>query len=183
MNSHYFAAGGSTSLRYATAAAGSRLPWRSVVGGTVTLNAALSIGTLFDRVYVSSTSTIATATDQFINDPLTPYPALPLLDGVSPVTVYQADAYAQIQPPQALPITAIGRPLQLAPPIEVAADSLGILLPAGAESEALQQDATMGTASLPRYGGNQDEIGRKKAASNAGALRPVRGAVLSVRRR
>jgi hypothetical protein len=50
----------------------------------------------------------------------------------------------------------------MAPPIGVVADLLGIALPAGVNSDAVQQDSTMGTTSEPIFGGNDDEIGRKK---------------------
>ena len=137
----------------------------NVTGGAVTLSAAGTVGTIWDRVYINGTSITATTTPggQFINTPPTPYPALPLVPGVSPVTVYAGYAQAQVQPPQQLPITLIGQPVRLAPPIAVTADSLGISLPVGVESNATQQDATMGTATVPIFGGNDDEIGRKKA--------------------
>jgi hypothetical protein len=136
----------------------------NVTGGTVTLTAADTVGDANDRLYVHGTSIVASSSKQFINDPPTPYPAIPLADGVAPVTVYAANSQAQTQPPQQLPITLIGQPLRLAPPIAVTADSLGIALPDGVESDATQQDSTMGTESAPILGGNDDEIGRKKAS-------------------
>jgi hypothetical protein len=137
----------------------------NVTGGAVTLYvAAGTVGTIGDRVYINSASieTTAPANAQFINTPPTPYPALPLIAGVSPVTVYGANSQAQVQQPQQLPITLIGQPLRLAPPIAVTTDFLGIALPAGVDVDATQQDSTMGTASEPILGGNDDEIGRKK---------------------
>ena len=78
--------------------------------------------------------------------------------------MFSADSEAQIQPPQQLPITLIGQPVRLAPPIAVTAESLGISLPSGADAAATQQDAVMGTASEPISGGNEDEVGRKKTS-------------------
>jgi hypothetical protein len=60
----------------------------------------------------------------------------------------------------------IGQPLELAPPIAVAADSLGIALPEGVDPTAARQDATMGTASVPIFGGNDAEIGRTKGSKS-----------------
>jgi hypothetical protein len=136
----------------------------NVTGGHVTLDSATTVGTIDDRVYVSAAS-IDSATPsagQYINIPPTPYPALPLVNGVSPVTEYAAYAHAQVQAPQQLPITLTGLPVRMAAPIEVTADLLGIALPSGVDATATQQDATMGTASQPIFGGNDDEIGRNK---------------------
>jgi hypothetical protein len=138
----------------------------NVRGGTVTLTAAKTVGLLNDPIWVDSTSYTAVApSGHWVNVAavFSPYPYLPQVAGVSPVTVYAADAYAQLQPPQQLPITLIGQPLRMAPPIAVTADLLGIALPAGVDSDATQQDSTMGTATTPILGGNEDEIGRKKA--------------------
>jgi hypothetical protein len=137
----------------------------NVTGGVVALNAATTVGSTDDRVYVSAGSIESTtpADGQFINVPATPYPALPLVNGVSPVTEYAAYAHAQVQAPQQLPITLIGAPVRMAAPIEVTADLLGIALPAGVDMSASEQDATMGTASKPIFGGNDDEIERQKS--------------------
>jgi hypothetical protein len=88
---------------------------------------------------------------------------LPLVTGVSPVTVYDAYAHAQGQPAQDLPITLIGQPLRMAPPIAVAADLLGIALPVGVDATARQQDDSLDTVSKPIFGGNDAEVGRNKA--------------------
>jgi hypothetical protein len=138
----------------------------NVRAGTVTLTAANTIGLISDPIWVDAASYTANAPKgHWVNVPpvLTPYPDLPLLVGVSPVTVYEANAQAQILPPQQLPITLIGQPMRMAPPIAVTADLFGIALPAGVGANATQQDASMGTAIVPIYGGNDDEIGRKKA--------------------
>jgi hypothetical protein len=146
----------------------------NVTGGLVTLTAANTVGTIYDRVYINAVFIDATAAGgQFINTPPTPYPAIPLVEGVSPVTVYAAYAASQVQPPQQLPITLIGQPLRLAPPIAVTADLLGIALPSGVDVNAEQQDATMGTVTVPIFGGNSDEIGRKKTAKSRKRLTPV----------
>jgi hypothetical protein len=138
-----------------------------VTGGTVALNAATTVGTFGDRVFVNAHSIGSTtpAANQFINIPPTPYPGLPLVSGVSPVTEYAAYAQSQVQPPQQLPITLIGVPARIAQPMDVSANLLGIALPAGVDSSAVQQDSTLGTASKPIFGGNEDELGRKKAAA------------------
>jgi hypothetical protein len=137
----------------------------NVTGGKVALDAATTVGTADNRVYVNAkTITSTTPTnDQFINAPPTPYPALALVNGVSPVTEYAAYAQAQEQMPQQLPITLIGLPVRMAPPIQVTADLYGIALPAGVDSSAAAQDTTMGTESAPILGGNDEEIGRKKS--------------------
>jgi hypothetical protein len=139
----------------------------NVNGGSVALNAATTVGTFDDRVFVNADSIESTtpAAGQFINIPPTPYPGLPLLPGVSPVTEYAAYAHAQVQPPQQLPLTLIGQPLRMADPMDVSADLLGIALPAGVDSSASQQDSSMGTESKPIFGGNDDEVGRKKLSS------------------
>jgi hypothetical protein len=141
----------------------------NITGGLVTVNVAGTVGTESDRVYIDATkiATNASENDQFINIPPTPYPGLPLLAGVSPVTVFDANAQAQVQPPQELPVTQVGLPLELAPPINVAADLLGIALPDGVDAAATEQDATLDTASKPIFGGNDEEVGRKKAAAKA----------------
>jgi hypothetical protein len=135
----------------------------NVSGGIVTLNAAKAVGTNWDRVYVNAvTINSTTAVDrQFINAPPTPYLGLPLVNGVSPVTVFAAYAEAQVQSPQQLPITLIGLPMRMAPPIGVTTDSFGISLPGGVDSNAAQQDSTLDTASKPIEGGNDNEIGRQ----------------------
>jgi hypothetical protein len=137
----------------------------NIIGGAVTLTAQGGVGTSTDRVYINGASIDVSGVtgDQFINVPPTPYPGLPLVPGVSPVTVYAAYAQAQVQPPQQLPVTLIGQPLRMAPPMDVTADLLGIALPAGVDVEAEQQDSSMDTASKPIFGGNDQEIGRKKA--------------------
>jgi hypothetical protein len=137
----------------------------NVTGALVTLNAAKTVGSIYDRVYVNALTIDSSAAtgDQFINTPPTPYPAIPLVTGVSPVTVYSAYAEAQVQPPQQLPITLIGQPLRMAPPIDVTANLFGIALPVGVDSTATQQDTKLDTASKPIEGGNDDEIGRKKS--------------------
>jgi hypothetical protein len=141
----------------------------NVIGGVVTVNVAGTVGVQSDRVYINATTidTNASENDQFINIPPTPYPGLPLVAGVSPVTVYAANSQAQVQPPQQLPVTQVGLPLELAPPIDVAADLLGIALPEGVDAAATEQDATLDTASKPIFGGNDEEVGRKKAAAKA----------------
>ncbi len=141
----------------------------NVSAGAVTLDAADTIGSLGDRVYINAASITATlpAADQFINTPPTPYPWLPLVAGVAPETVYAAYAHAQVQPAQDLPITVIGQPLRMAPPMAVAADLLGIALPAGVDAAARQQDDSLDTASKPIVGGNDVELGRDKAQVKA----------------
>ncbi len=142
----------------------------NVIGGTVTFNAARTVGTNGDAIWVDADSFVATAPGgNWINVYFTPYPSIPSVPGVAPVTVYEALAQAQIQPPQQLPITVIGQPLRLAPPIEVTADLLGIALPPGADANATQQDMTLDTASKPILGGNDDEIGRTKARTRVRA--------------
>jgi filamentous hemagglutinin family protein len=144
---------------------GSNTTTPNVTGGTVTLDAATTVGSIWDRVYVNAAGSIQSTTptaSQYINAPPTPYPALPLVIGVSPVTEYAAYAQAQVQAPQQLPITLIGQPVRMAPPIEVTADLFGIALPSGVDSTATQQDTTLGTASQPIFGGNDDEILRIK---------------------
>jgi mucin-19 len=137
---------------------------RNVIAGTTTLSAAHKAGTPIDPLWVSDTYTVTAPGGHWINIQPEPYPALPTINTASPVTVYSADAEAQIQPPQQLPITLIGQPVRLAPPIAVIAESLGISLPSGADAAATQQDAVMGTASDPISGGNEDEVGRKKTS-------------------
>ncbi len=135
----------------------------NITGGIVTLTAARTVGLISDRIYISADSYTATAPGGiYINTPPTPYPDIPLVSGISPVTVFSALAHAQILPHQQLPITLIGQPIRMAPPIEVTAELLGIALPQGADSSAAQQDATMDTAPKPIFGGNEDEIGRKQ---------------------
>jgi hypothetical protein len=140
----------------------------NVTGGVVTLNGAGTVGTQGDRVYVDAGALTAAAPGgAFINTPPTPYSYLPLLQDASPVTVHAAFATAQFHPPLQLPITSIGQPLPTALPMNVSADSLGIALPDGVLVDATQQDATMDTASKPILGGNEEEIGRAKAASRS----------------
>jgi hypothetical protein len=146
-------------------AGGSTKSNRNVIAGTTTLTAANRAGTPIDPLWVSDAYTVTAAGGHWINVPPTPYPGLPTSDTISPVTVFSADSTAQTEPPQQLPITLIGQPVRLAPPIAVTAESLGISLPTGADAAAAQQDATMGTASDPISGGNEDEIGRKKKTS------------------
>jgi mucin-19 len=136
----------------------------NVIAGTTTLTAAKTAGLLSDPLWVSTSYTVTAPGGHWVNvSPVyTPYPALPTLATVSPVTVYAAYASTQTEPPQQLPVTLIGQPVRVAAPIAVTAESFGIALPSGADADATEQDAVMGTASEPISGGNEDEIGRKK---------------------
>ena len=135
----------------------------NVVGANVTLTAAKAIGNIADPIWVQGVYTFTAGTGHWINVPpvLTPYQWLPLVQGVSPVTVYAANSQAQRQSPQDLPITLIGQPAPQANPIDVSVNSLGIELPDGVAPYAVEQDSTQGTSSQPILGGNDSELGRK----------------------
>jgi len=141
----------------------------NVVGANVTLSAAKAIGNIADPIWVQGTYTETDGTGHWINVPpvLTPYQWLPLLQGVSPVTIYAANSQAQNQAPQQLPITLIGQPLRQADPIDVSVNALGIDLPDGVAPYAVEQDSTMGTSSEPILGGNDTQLGRKHSTDRS----------------
>ncbi len=141
----------------------------NVVGANVTLSAGKAIGNLADPIWVAGVYTETELKGHWINVPpvLTPYQWLPTLPNVSPTTVFAANAQAQVQRPQSLPVTLVGQPAPQAEPIDVSVDSLGLLLPEGVSENATQQDATLGTASQPILGGNDSELGRKSSNSRS----------------